>query len=110
MHLTDAQKRAYVIADNKLAENAGWDADLLRLELGDLADLNFDVVLTGFDFEEILFPENGKTRLKPVDILPPPRLSWVLIGIPIVRFGEIQDHVDSIALLEDVIVQTTVTD
>ena len=51
-HLTKAQKKAYIIADNKLAENAGWDSDLLALELGDLKDLNFDLDLTGFsDFE-----------------------------------------------------------
>lgn len=52
-HLTEAQKRAYVIADNKLALNAGWDEELLRLELKDLQDLNFDVALTGFSTEEI---------------------------------------------------------
>ena len=50
---TDAQKRAYVIADNKLAINAGWDNDLLALELGELGDLGFDLELTGFTDEEI---------------------------------------------------------
>lgn len=52
-HLTAAQKRAYVIADNKLALNAGWDDELLRLELTDLKELNFDLDLTGFSAEEI---------------------------------------------------------
>ncbi len=50
---TDAQKRAYVIADNKLALNAGWDNELLALELGELGDLGFDLDLTGFKAEEI---------------------------------------------------------
>jgi DNA modification methylase len=45
---TEAQKRAYVIADNKLALNAGWDDDLLRLELGELKLSGFDLSLTGF--------------------------------------------------------------
>lgn len=56
---TDAQKRAYVIADNKLALNAGWDQDMLALELGELGDLDFDLGLTGFTDEEIpaLIPE-----------------------------------------------------
>jgi hypothetical protein len=49
---TDAQKRAYVIADNQIAQNAGWDQDLLRFELAELADLNFDVTLTGFGPDE----------------------------------------------------------
>src|SRR5258705_8511122 len=52
-HLTPAQIRAYVIADNKLAENAGWDCALLALELQELSvDLNFDAV-TGFEVAEI---------------------------------------------------------
>lgn len=50
---TEAQKKAYVIADNKLALNAGWDNDLLALELGELGDLCFDLELTGFSDEEI---------------------------------------------------------
>jgi DNA modification methylase len=52
-HLTDTQARAYVIADNKLALNAGWDDELLNLELGDLADEGFNLDLTGFDVGEI---------------------------------------------------------
>jgi DNA modification methylase len=53
-HLTPAQIRAYVIADNKLAENAGWDRALLALELQELSvDLNFDVTVTGFETAEI---------------------------------------------------------
>ena len=53
-HLTPAQIRAYVIADNKLAENAGWDRALLALELQELSvDLNFDVTVTGFETAEV---------------------------------------------------------
>ncbi|CDM23057.1 Adenine-specific methyltransferase [Castellaniella defragrans 65Phen] len=52
-HLTDAQKRAYILADNRLAMNAGWDEELLRLELGDLQGLDFDLNLLGFDDEEL---------------------------------------------------------
>jgi DNA modification methylase len=50
---SEAQKRAYVIADNKLALNAGWDNELLALELAELDGLGFDVELTGFSDEEI---------------------------------------------------------
>jgi len=53
-HLTPAQIRAYVIADNRLAENAGWDRGLLALELQELSvDVNFDVTVTGFETAEI---------------------------------------------------------
>ncbi len=50
---TQAQKAAYIIADNKLALNAGWDVDMLRLELGELEIEGFDLLLTGFSLEEI---------------------------------------------------------
>lgn len=50
---TDAQKQAYVIADNKMAMNAGWDDDMLRIELGELGDLDFDLTLTGFSVDEM---------------------------------------------------------
>ncbi|WP_417251058.1 site-specific DNA-methyltransferase [Castellaniella sp.] len=52
-HLTDAQKRAYVLADNRLALNAGWDEEILRLELGELQGLDFDLNLLGFDDEDL---------------------------------------------------------
>jgi len=52
-HLTDTQKRAYIIADNKLALNAGWDAELLQLELTDLHSDNFNMDLLGFDAADL---------------------------------------------------------
>ena len=52
-HLTEAQKRAYIIADNQLALNAGWDADLLRAELAALQVEDFDIRVIGFEDEEL---------------------------------------------------------
>jgi len=52
-HLSEAEKRAYILADNKLAEQAGWDQELLAIELQGLIDLDFDVDLTGFAMPEI---------------------------------------------------------
>lgn len=51
--LTEAQKKAYIIADNKMALNAGWDEELLKLELENLKELDFDLDLTGFDTSEL---------------------------------------------------------
>ena len=50
-HLNDAQKRAYILADNRLAEKAGWDPEILKIELQHLTslDLDFDVTVTGFE-------------------------------------------------------------
>src|SRR5712675_2101876 len=72
-HLTPAQIRAYVIADNKLAENAGWDRELLTLELQELSvELNFDVSVTGFETAEIdlLIEEFGEDTSDEADELP----------------------------------------
>lgn len=51
--LTEAQKKAYVIADNKMALNAGWDEELLKLELQNLKELDFNMDLTGFNIDEL---------------------------------------------------------
>lgn len=51
--LSEAQRRALVLADNKLALNAGWDIDLLKVELGDLNEQGFDIALTGFSVDEL---------------------------------------------------------
>lgn len=52
-HLSEAQKRAYILADNRLALDAGWDDDLLKIELADLQSEGFDLTLTGFEVGEI---------------------------------------------------------
>ncbi|MGH8572183.1 MAG: ParB N-terminal domain-containing protein, partial [Gammaproteobacteria bacterium] len=52
-HLSETQKRAYVIADNRLAEAASWDEELLRIELAELQQADFDLALTGFDPDEL---------------------------------------------------------
>ena len=52
-HLTAAQKRAYIIADNKLALNAGWDDEMLALEMLDLRDVDYALPLTGFSADEL---------------------------------------------------------
>jgi DNA modification methylase len=54
-HLSEAERRAYVLADNKLALNAGWDREILAVELQGLIDLGFDMSVTGFSLAEIDF-------------------------------------------------------
>jgi ParB-like chromosome segregation protein Spo0J len=61
-HLTETQKRAYIIADNKLALNSGWDEEMLGLELADLREADFDLDLIGFDAGEI------EAALNPVEV------------------------------------------
>lgn len=72
-HMTEAQKRAYVIADNKLALNAGWDDEMLMAEFEDLKDAGFDLELTGFTLDEIekLAPDKVNEGLTDEDEAPP---------------------------------------
>ena len=71
-HMTDIQKRAYIIADNKLALNAGWDNQLLALEFDDLKDAGYDLGLTGFSLDEIndLTPQEIEEGLTDEDAVP----------------------------------------
>jgi DNA modification methylase len=69
---SEAKRRAYVIADNKLALNAGWDDEMLRVEFGELRDMGFDLELTGFELAEIdaLFPVEETAGLTDEDAVP----------------------------------------
>ena len=68
-YLTEAQKKAYIIADNRFAQDAGWDEELLRIEIESLQAEAFDVSLTGFEEQEIidLFAEKNGTGAKDDD-------------------------------------------
>ena len=63
--LTETQRRAYVIADNKLALNSGWDEEMLRVEFSQLQDEGFDLSLIGFDEGELAALMNGPAEIEP---------------------------------------------
>ena len=75
-HLTEKERQAYILADNKLAENAAWDNELLALELSDLSELDFDLSLTGFSASEIDLVLDGfedastNSNVDEVDLIP----------------------------------------
>jgi len=65
-HLSDTQRRAYIIADNKLGMNAGWDDEMLRVELDALGVDGFDLELTGFSLDEVQalsFDDEAETEM-----------------------------------------------
>lgn len=68
-YLTEAQKKAYILADNRFAQDAGWDEELLRIEIESLQGEDFDVALTGFDADEItdLFKDKNDTEVEDDD-------------------------------------------
>lgn len=69
-HLTEAQKKAYIIADNRMAMDAGWDEELLRVEIEALQAQAFDLSLTGFDEKELsdLFKRDGDVQEDDFDV------------------------------------------
>ncbi|MBR2536589.1 MAG: ParB N-terminal domain-containing protein [Hyphomicrobium sp.] len=85
-HLSDAQKRAYVIADNRLAEKAGWDREILAIELQHLTtlDVDFDVTITGFEMAEIDVLLGAEAKVDAADVLPAP-----VAGPAITRLGDL---------------------
>jgi len=88
-HMSEVERRAYVLADNKLALNAGWDKEMLAIELQGLIDLDFEVELTGFSLAEIDFAlddasnSNPKARDAEEDLVP------VVTGKPVTLSGDV---------------------
>ncbi|MBL9045972.1 MAG: site-specific DNA-methyltransferase [Tabrizicola sp.] len=82
-HLTETQRRAYILADNRLAEQAGWDRELLALELGDLRDLAVDLASLGFEAGELdaLF-RSGEVDPREEEVPPAPL-------VPVSRLGDL---------------------
>lgn len=117
-HLTEAQKRAYIIADNRMALDAGWDAEMLKVELGELKGLDFDLALTGFELGEIESFLADKTEgLTDPDAVPeaPARAVTVLgdtwlLGKHRLRCGDSTSATDVEALLAGVKPHLMVTD
>ena len=88
-HMSEAQKRAYILADNKLAEKAGWDREILAIELQNLIliDLDFDISITGFEMPEIdvliSASEAPPPKVDPLDHVP------AVAEVPVTRLGDI---------------------
>ncbi len=66
-HLDETEKRAYILADNRLAEEAGWDREMLAIELQGLIDLDFSIELTGFDITEVDLLLDGEAEAQAPD-------------------------------------------
>lgn len=119
-HLTDTQRRALILADNKIGENASWEDELLGIELSELKDAGFDLELTGFSTEEwealIAGEETDKEGLTDEDAVPEvveaiskPGDLWVL-GEHKLLCGDATKLDDYKRLLGDELVDMTFTD
>ena len=90
-HLTETQRRAYILADNKLALDAGWNDEMLKVELDELKDLNFDLGIIGFDDLEItnIFGESSESESKERAPLPTSDPEGFDKFEPVVKKGEV---------------------
>src|SRR6056297_1328987 len=116
-HLSEARKRAYILADNRLAEQAGWDRELLSLELGELSDLGVDLEGLGFaagELDELLAldkadPREEETPEPPTQPVSRPGDLWCL-GPHRLLCGDATSEADVARLLRDVRPHLMVTD
>ena len=67
-HLTDAQRRAYILADNRLAEQSGWDTEMLALELGEIQAAGMDLTITGFTAADLEIENPSESGPEAVDL------------------------------------------
>lgn len=104
---TEAAEYADLLADNRIAELAEPDADMIDDLLKDAMFEDFDLELTGFTDENLMLDE---TKLEKMEINRPPNMTWHLIGIPTVRAHEIQDQIDNISKIENIIIETGFSD
>jgi ParB-like chromosome segregation protein Spo0J len=105
--LTPEQIKAYRIADNQTASLATWNYDLLPIELNSALQTDIDSELR--ELLQALLPEN-RYELRQLETKPPCRMTWVLIGIPTVRYGEIAAQVETLAQLPGIVCETTSND
>ncbi len=106
-----AEEMAYLIADNRIAELAERDADaisglLTELQAGGAVEMD----LTGYDAAELERLMTCDTPLKPVAVQKPPRMAWVLVGVPIGEWGKVSPLAEAAAQIEGSIVETTAND
>src|SRR5262245_62058448 len=88
-HLSDAEKRAYILADNKLAEKAGWDREILAIELQALVDTDFEIELTGFEMAEVDFILDEATEVKQAPLLPEDGIPELSAEPPVTKRGDL---------------------
>ncbi len=83
-YLTEAQKQAYILADNKLAEKSGWDLDMLRQEMAEISDSGYDPIELGFEQRDLdpLADAKGNDEDSAGEDLPPPDDLCALCGKP----------------------------
>jgi DNA modification methylase len=88
-HLSDADKRAYILADNKIAEKAGWDREILAIELQAFVDMDFDIEVTGFEMAEVELILDEASEINQPTLSPEDALPKHCAGVTVVELGDL---------------------
>jgi ParB-like chromosome segregation protein Spo0J len=99
---SEAQITAYRIADNKLAENAQWDHDMLATEFARLEELDFDLTLAGFDQHA---ETERPSSVSPLALPKATKIVWALVGVPIEFMGQLQRMIDEAKMIDGSVVE-----
>jgi hypothetical protein len=103
---TPADEWAHLLADNRLPQLADLDAAALTALENEISLAGLDLMLTGALLDAAVTP----VTMKDVAVQAPPRFTWVLIGIPTVRFGEISERIEDLAVTKEIFLETTCND
>lgn len=108
----DVDATARAVADNRASELAAWDVDNLSKALDALSLDNEDLqgAFEGLGDLVAQATPDGETEIREIDIRPPPSMTWVLIGIPTVRYGEISETVEHLSQQPEIICEVTAND
>lgn len=103
-------EEAFRLADNRLPELAEQQTAIIKDLIEELNDGQFDTDLTGYTSDVIELMMTSDTPMKPLDVKPPPRMAWVLVGVPIGDWAKVAPMAESAACIEGSIVETTIND
>jgi ParB-like chromosome segregation protein Spo0J len=107
--LTGPELSAYAIADNRTAELAEWSSEL-SAALGDIMTDIPDLDIGGLGLDDLLEDKPRAQQLKTLDVSKPPKMAWVLIGVPLAHWPQVSGFAETAAQIEGSIVETTVND
>lgn len=99
----------FALADNRTAELAEWDANVLHAIVAELA-ADEPGLVDDLAFAELLAAAEEGTPLAPVDTKPPPKMAWCLFGLPTVRYGEAAEALELLAKIPGIVIETSAND
>jgi len=104
--ISDSEAEALSLADNRSSETSVWDDDVVKSILQELPpDL---AALTNFDLDALL--AKSEATIKQFEVKNPPQMAWFLIGVPVLKLDQAQKHIDSLAALDFVIIESSAGD